>query len=951
MNGIVATGFYNDALDRPTRVISAYGTAEQRQTSFAYDDPARTITTTGDLNGYADNLLKSQMFYDGLGRTVETRTYEAGGLYVAMKQTFDAMGRASQASNPHRPGLGESPVWTTTAYDGLSRVVSVMTPDGAVSASAYSGNQTTATDQALRSRRSVADALGRLTTVFEDPNGLNYQTSYTYDVLDNLRIVTQDGQTRTFVYDSLSRLTSAANPENGTVSYQYDPGSNLTQRTDARGVTTTSAYDVLNRVTSRTYNDGTPSVAYFYDSQPLPGGAPAIDRGYSTGRLVAVTYGGSSAGTYSGFSQAGKTIRQVQQTDSVNYLIEATYNKAGALKTEIYPAVPGHGDRRVVSYDYDVAGRPSSMTTAATGYAAGASATINGYAPHGSIASETYGNGLVHAFNYNSRLQTTEIRLGTAGSPASVLGLTYDYGTTNNNGNVNGVTYGGGGLNYAQSFGYDALNRLATAQETAGGSPSWSQTNGYDRYGNRWVVLAGGAQSQSFDGNNRIAGASYDAAGNPLSDGAHGYGYDAESRVSSVNGAAAYRYDGGGQRVRKFLGENLRFVYDMTGQLIAEYDGATGALRKEYVHGASGVVATIEPAVGTKYTTSDLLGSPRVVTNAGGGVVSRHDYMPFGEELTAGTGGRTAAMGYGAADGLRQKFTGKERDGETGLDYFEARYYSNGQGRFTSADPLLASASASDPQSWNRYAYVLNNPARLVDPDGLDDSDANRQSEQRRQQMSGQQPPQPRPQTPQPANQSTIYKQLEEIKKKGKPLAPGQTPAPTTIVYIQGDTKQYNGEPAKAPDGTGSSTPVYGMLQINAVAVLDQGGNVMGPESGVMVAETISPDSPDAQRASDAGQLTSTNGTVSASGEVNTRLVRERVNKDGLVFDRVGVAYTNPADRDATFSKPFDVQVRQQVYASVAGEKGSRLMMTNKHQVTNSGIKSTIGGTRAFPRQ
>jgi hypothetical protein len=67
---------------------------------------------------------------------------------------------------------------------------------------------------------------------------------------------------------------------------------------------------------------------------------------------------------------------------------------------------------------------------------------------------------------------------------------------------------------------------------------------------------------------------------------------------------------------------------------------------------------------GTRYTTSDTLGSPRVVTNSSASVVSRHDFMPFGEELGGGTGGRTTGMGYSVADGLRQKFTQKERDND-----------------------------------------------------------------------------------------------------------------------------------------------------------------------------------------------------------------------------------------------------------------------------------------------
>jgi YD repeat-containing protein len=93
-----------------------------------------------------------------------------------------------------------------------------------------------------------------LASVYEDPNGSNYQTNYAYDVLDDLTQVSQGSETRTFVYDSLKRLTSAANPESGTVSYQYDNNGNLTQKTDARPVVMTfGTYDAINRPTTKSY--------------------------------------------------------------------------------------------------------------------------------------------------------------------------------------------------------------------------------------------------------------------------------------------------------------------------------------------------------------------------------------------------------------------------------------------------------------------------------------------------------------------------------------------------------------------------------------------------------------------------------------------------------------------------------------------------------------------------
>ena len=238
-----------------------------------------------------------------------------------------------------------------------------------------------------------------------------------------------------------------------------------------------------------------------------------------------------------------------------------------------------------------------------------------------------------------------------------------------------------------------------------------------------WIDLGGGTQSLSSNTENRIinSGYVYDAAGNLTNDSVQSFAFDAENKIKTVNGENdVYRYDANGNRVRKNFtyGEKVRMVYS-GGQLIAEYDLSNGSLKKEYVYGAKGLIATIEPSAGTKYTTTDSLGTPRVITGSTGSVVSRHDYKPFGEEVGSGIGGRTTGMGYDAADGMRQKFTQKERDNESGLDYARARYYSSGQGRFTSTDPFMFSAGTSNPQTWNSYSYVLNKPTNLIDPSGL----------------------------------------------------------------------------------------------------------------------------------------------------------------------------------------------------------------------------------------
>ena len=199
--------------------------------------------------------------------------------------------------------------------------------------------------------------------------------------------------------------------------------------------------------------------------------------------------------------------------------------------------------------------------------------------------------------------------------------------------------------------------------------------------------------SSWFGSNNQISssGWTYDNAGNltGISSVSKTFTYDAESRQkTAVNGglSGVYTYDGDGRRVTKVVnaGPTTTYVYDAQGSLIAEYGGQN-------------------PVLGTTYVDVDHLGSTRLVTDSGGNQQSCNDYLPFGGDILSLTDGRGSCY-PSAAPSSGIKFTGQERDAESGLDNFLARCYSSPQGRYASVDPASVGASSSDPQSWNGYA-------------------------------------------------------------------------------------------------------------------------------------------------------------------------------------------------------------------------------------------------------
>ena len=189
--------------------------------------------------------------------------------------------------------------------------------------------------------------------------------------------------------------------------------------------------------------------------------------------------------------------------------------------------------------------------------------------------------------------------------------------------------------------------------------------------------------------------------------------YDGESRMtalSGLNGAGSYMYDGNGLRVARSVTGGTTMVSICSGDSIdrrIRQRGSTSAPSREYIAGPSGLLAMISNGATTYYHQDHL--SVRLTTDGNGNVVTQEGHFPFGEPW------------YQSGPTNKWFFTGKERDAESGNDYFGARYFGSSMGRFLSPDPSgLAYADPTNPQSLNLYSYVLNNPLHNIDPSGME---------------------------------------------------------------------------------------------------------------------------------------------------------------------------------------------------------------------------------------
>ena len=719
-----------DAIGRRSRV--SYGTGAY--TRWVYPQGQTYVETFSYIVDGAPESYSMTVF-DGVGRTIDQLASFSGssGGYKAQAFSYDSMGRLAYQSNPTEVNNAWTPVgddatagwqWTHLEYDYKGRPTRTTNADGTTQAATYGGcgcaggDTVTVRDEANRQRRTYHDVLGRQNRVDElNWDGSIYATTtFAYNARDQITQIVQAGdRVRSFGYDGYGRLVNRTTPEQGTTTYSYLADDTVQTITDARGASQSFTYNGRHLPTNLTYGvpagvAATANVTFLYDEA---GNRTWMADGY-----------GSSSYTYDTYSRMTNEWRYINDLGNW-YGLSYDYTIGGSLSGVTNP----WGVR--VGYNFNPDGE---LTNATAGGYQGVSNYVNSisYRASGAAKQVDYGNSrsLFAAYDNRMRLTTWDVN--------GVTGYDYNYDYFNNHTTRVSYAHNRYDSTLDRSYEYDHVGRLIISHSgaearAAAFTGDWSTMDGpfslgfeYDAWGDMtrrygWGgEVQGGGPGQTSEilysyTNNRRNGFGYDAAGNLTNDLGQTFTYDAGGSQTYASYMSVWQgHDGDGLRVKKT--ENGAITYYihsviLGGQVVAEIGdlgGGNYGWTRGYVYTGAQLTAIQEN--GTVYWAhQDPINKSQRISDTVGNAVASIELDPWGGDTN-----RSGNSWY-----QPKRFTSYHHDAN-GSDEALARRYNRWHSRFDQPDPYEGSYDISDPQSFNRYAYVQNDPVNFIDPTGLD---------------------------------------------------------------------------------------------------------------------------------------------------------------------------------------------------------------------------------------
>jgi RHS repeat-associated protein len=695
--------------------------------------------------------------FDGIGHPIlrQTKQSPQATNYDTVSIGYDFLGRQANYNIPcvSAASVGCASASTTTTYDALNRPLQIT--DGAAGFTQYTyaaggkpydllvtvGPAPTGENQ--KQRQLEYDGLHRLTSVCEITSAsgsgacaqanakTGYWTKYTFDGLNRVTTVTQNAQgspmqTRSFVYDGLSRVTSETNPESATKTYVYDTenscgpngvytsNGDLLQTNDTNGTQICNYYDNLHRLVGVGNNKQSSTNVchrFAYDGQSNNGSIPAG---------VTITNANGHLTNASTDDCTGSAPRTPITDEFLSYSLR------GEL-TDLYESTPHSGGYYHVANTYWANGALETLS--------GVSLPTLTYTPDGegrvSTIHASAGTNPVTAVNYNAASQVTGVTYGSS----DAVGFTYDGNTgqmkeyklvINGTATFGDLNWNANGSlqqlnimdpfnppdNQTCTYGADDLSRIASVNCINGTTNVWNQNFSYDAFGNITKSSSGpgSAWMPGYDAmtNHYLAGSgsTYDADGNLTKDPAHSYTWDVYGNLATLDSTTLI-YDALDREVEKQSGATFtEFAFGSTGKL-AIMNGQTQT--KAFVALPGGTQVKYAGSAISTYRLPDWLGSLRAGSNPNRTYSWGIAFAPFGEQ-------------YAISGSPALSFTGEDGTADTVSDEYDflARKQNPVQGRWISPDPAgVEAVNPTNPQSWNRYAYVQNSPLTFTDRSGL----------------------------------------------------------------------------------------------------------------------------------------------------------------------------------------------------------------------------------------
>lgn len=709
---------------KPARVVDAAGGV----TTYAYD-------AAFNLESQTDPLGRVTRYaYDSRGNVVDTQDAASGHTLAQYEPAFnqlsrlqDPLGRATLMSYDGQGNLTDIQDAlggvTRKSYDAQGHVLTSRDPLFFQTEYAYApsnGALATVTDPLTRTTNLLTDPLSRVTRN-TDPAGK--VTDYQYDAAGNLTqvkdaingltrytyapgrerklletVTDAKGQTTTFGYDAQGRLVAVQNALGQTKTSIYDAKGNLVQTTNARGQVIAYEYDELDRLTRKTLPEGVITYAYdaagnltdtqHYNGSRVQTSHDALNR---VTQVIQTLPGGYSATIGYGYDAAGNRTSMTTPWGSFSYQYDSL-NRLTALTNP---------QAKTFTFQYDANGRRTKLI---------------------------YPNGIETRYTYDSAGQVLSIIHERVSDGVIVAKSTYSYDAAGNR--ISMVDWAG-----THIYGYDDLYRLTGASHPdPSGLPN--ETFTYDAVGNRLADSQIGAYT--YDAANRLVENSrytyaYDADGNrtskqdKLTGHTTSYSFNSENQFTGLtrpdSESWTYRYDRPGRRVEKSSGtlpsQIKRFVHD-SDNILAILDGDNAPIQVFTIGLDIDEPLAMRFGSGVdRFFHADALGSVRALTSIGASVVESYDYAAFGRPAVKDGSGVEIQV---AQSENRVLYTARNYDEESDHQETRHRTYDGEAGAFLSEDPIGIDGGI------NLYAYVKNNPVRMVDRDGLapEDTTSNR---------------------------------------------------------------------------------------------------------------------------------------------------------------------------------------------------------------------------------